>query len=298
VNATRISTYAGTAAPRSGSKRIGRRALPYTFSAWRSFHGRSPASSGFHARAPLGTSRAASYSETLKLAPTILVVTLAMAQSPPEGWRTYQDPRSQFQFVYPEGFGRPSPGTDDGFGDRAAAIRFSEFSAGVHARRIILGGEAVLTTGPPQVDLQAAGGLYDAITLQVFPAPIAAAIRNALPVLTAVNFCDAIGREQHLAPADERLSKLTAKQREAIATVDRMGNVTPKALRCEILADTVTFDKESARDPAGPSRHTYGAIRFLSRPYSSFQLVRGSSEAPSTSLLQQITTVVNSWKEK
>src|SRR5436190_992267 len=122
---------------------------------------------------------------------------LAMAQSPPEGWQRYQDPRSRFQFIYPEGFGTPSPGTDDGFLDRAAAVRFSEFSAGVHSRRIILGGEAVLTTESPQVDLQAAGGLYDSITLQVFPAPIAAVIRNALPVLTSANFCDAIGREQH-----------------------------------------------------------------------------------------------------
>ncbi len=234
----------------------------------------------------------------MKLGLAIFAVILARAQSPPEGWRTYQDPQRRFQFIYPDAFGRPSPGTDNGFGDRAAAIRFSEFSAGVHARRIILGGEAVLTVGPPQLDLQAAGGLYDAITLQIFPAPIAAVIRNALPVVTAANFCDAIGRDQHLDPADGRFSTLTAKQRGAIPAVDRMGNVEPKVFRCEISAGTVTFDKESAADPAGPSRHIYGAIRFLSRSYSSFQLVRGSADPPSPTLLQQITTIINSWKEK
>src|SRR5438046_1995479 len=106
-------------------------------------------------------------SEGSALLLAILAAGLGMAQSPPEGWRTYQDPRSRFQFVYPDGFGRPSPGTDDGFRSRTAAIRFSEFSAGVRSRRILLGGEAVLTSGPPQVDLQAAGGLYDPITLQI-----------------------------------------------------------------------------------------------------------------------------------
>ena len=228
----------------------------------------------------------------------ILAAGLAMAQSSPEGWRTYQDPRSRFQFEYPDTFGRPSPGNDDSFRNRTAAIRFSQFSAGVHARRIILGGEAVLTIGPPQVDLQAAGGLYDPITLQIFPARIAATIQNAMPVLTAGGFCDAIGREQHLDPADGRLTALTAQQRGAIVTVDRMGNTAPKVLHCEIAAGTVTFDKASALRPAAASRHIYGAIRFLPRNYSSFQLVRGSSDAPSTELLQQITMVVNSWKER
>jgi hypothetical protein len=218
-----------------------------------------------------------------------------MAQSPPEGWRTYQDPQSRFQFIYPEAFGSPSPGTDNGFGNRTAAIRFSEFSAGVHARRIILGGEAVLTSGPSQIDLQAAGGLYDPITLQIFPARIAAVIQNALPVLTAAAFCDAIGREQHVDPKDKSLSTLADAQRQAIPAVDRMGNIAPKVFRCEVLADTVVFEKESTYDPGGASRRIYGAVRFLAQPYSTFQVIRGSSDAAPAALLQQITTLVNSW---
>jgi len=237
------------------------------------------------------------YANVLKLVLATLAAGLAMAQSSPEGWRTYQDPRGRFQFLYPEGFGNPSPGTDDGFRSRSAAIRFSEFSAGVHANRIVLGGEAVLTSGPPQFDLQAAGGLYDPITLQVFPGPMASVVEKALPVLTAAVFCDAIGSAQHLDPADGRLSAFTAAQRAAVGNVDRMGNVAPKVFRCEVVARTVTFDKEAALDQAGPSRHIYGAVRFLPPPYSSFQLIRGSGDAPSTALLQQITAVVNSWTE-
>src|SRR6266853_5426006 len=103
-----------------------------------------------------------------KLMIAVCEISVAMAQSAPGTLRTYQDPQRRFQFTYPAGFGTPSAGTDNGFRDRTAAIRFSEFSAGVHTRRIILGGEAVLTVGPPQLDLQAAGGLYDALSLQIF----------------------------------------------------------------------------------------------------------------------------------
>jgi hypothetical protein len=223
-------------------------------------------------------------------------VSFALAQSEPASLRTYRDTQNRFQFTYPAEFGTTAPGTDSGFRDRTAAIRFTLFSAGVHGGHIILGGEAVLTSEAPQVDLQAAGGLYDAITLQVFPEPMARVIQNALPVLSPDTFCDAIGRERHLDPADQRLAGLTAKQRTTIASVDSMGNFTSKVLRCDVTGDAVTFEKEAALGPAGPSRHIYGAIRFLPAPYSSFQLIRGSGDEPGAALIRQITAVVNSWR--
>lgn len=106
-----------------------------------------------------------------------------------------------------------------------------------------------------------------------------------------------IGRELHLDPADRRLTGLTAQQRATIATVDRMGNVAPKVLRCDVAGGTVTFKKEAASDPAGPSRYIYGSIRFLPAPYSSFQLIRGSEDEPGEALLRQIAAVVDSWKQ-
>ena len=229
-----------------------------------------------------------------KLIVAVCAISVAMAQSAPGTLRTYQDPQKRFQFTYPAGFGTPSAGTDSGFRDRTAAIRFSEFSAGVHARRIILGGEAVLTSGAPQLDLQAAGGLYDAITLLIFPEPTAKVIRAALPVLAADTFCEALGRERHLDPADQRFTGLTAQQRAALASVDRMGNFSARVLRCEVVGGTVTFEKTAAPDAAGPSRYIYGAIRFLPAPYSSFQVIRGSGDEPGAALIQQITAVVNS----
>ncbi len=226
----------------------------------------------------------------MKIAPLIAIAALAAAQ-PTAGLRIYQDAQKRFEFSYPIAFGTPSAGTDDGFGDRAAAIRFSEFSAGVHAGRVILGGEAVLTKGPPQVDLQAAGGLYDAITLQVFPAPAATAIRGALARLTAANFCDAVARQQHLDPADPRLRSLTAAQISALSQVDRMGNASQSMLSCERSAETITFSKRAEQ------RYVYGAIRFLAGPYSSFQLIRGGAEAPPPAMLRQLADAVNSWRE-
>ena len=232
----------------------------------------------------------------MKLIFALYTIGIAAAQSQPSSVRTYQDPQGRFQFTYPAAFGTPAPGTDNGFRDRTAAIRFSEFSAGARAGRIILGGEAVLTSGAPQLDLQTAGGLYDPITLQIFPEPIANVIRKALPVLTTDRFCDAIGHESHLGPADQRFSALTAQQRSAIASVDRMGNIQSRVLRCEAVGATVTFEKDAAFEPSGSTRHIYGAIRFLPVPYSSFQLIRGSMDERGGAVLPEITAVVNSWK--
>jgi hypothetical protein len=233
----------------------------------------------------------------MKLAFAMFVISLSVAGSQPASLHVYQDPQSRFQFSYPAGFGTPGPGTDNGVRGREAAVRFSEFSAGVHNGRIVLGGEAVLTSEAPQFDLQTAGGLYDAITLQIFPAPVASIIRNALPTLSAGTFCDAISRDRHLNEEDQRLTGLTARQRAAIASVDRMGNFNSKVLRCDVVSNTVSFVKEAALNPAGPSRYIYGAIRFLPAPYSSFQLIRGGSEAPGDELLIEMTAMVNSWKK-
>jgi hypothetical protein len=205
--------------------------------------------------------------------------------------RTYQDGQKRFEFAYPAEFGATSPGTDSGFRDRVAAIRFADFSAGVHAGKIILGGEAVLTKGDPQVDLQAAGGLYDPITLGVFQAADSLVVRAALPRLTAANFCDAIARERHADPADPRLGSLATAVRNGLAQVDAMGNASPKVSRCDVSGDAVTFEKQAG------GRHVYGTVRFLAPPYSSFQLIRGSAETPDASMLRQIAEVVNSWRE-
>jgi hypothetical protein len=110
--------------------------------------------------------------------------------------------------------------------------------------------------------------------------------------LTAANFCDAIARERHADPGDPRLSSLTVAERTALGQVDQMGNVSPKVLRCEVSGDTVTFAKDTAQ------RYVYGAIRFLPPPYSSFQLIRGSGQAPPPSMLRQITDLVNSWRDR
>lgn len=221
-------------------------------------------------------------------------LTACLAQSGAQ--QTYRDPQNRFVFSYPAEFGAPSAGTNNGAGDRLVAIRFSEFSAGVRGGAIVLGGEAVLTRGFPFLDIQAAGGLYDEITLEVFPDPMRAVVLRSLPRLTVSNFCAEIARERHVDPASAAFQSFNAPQKQALANVDRMRNVAPKIVRCDVTRDTVRFDKEVAFEAGGPRQHVYGAVRFLPEPYSTFQLIRGGANPPPGAVLDQIAEVVRSWR--
>ena len=213
-----------------------------------------------------------------------VMMTLAFAQA--ENQREHVDPGRRFRFSYPAEFGAPSPGTNDGFEDRVAAIR-AVFSAGI-------GGEAALTRGFPVVDIQAVGGLYNAITLEIFPEPMRRLVVQALTPLSVANFCQQIAQEQHLDPQVEALAGLTAQQKSVMATTDRMRNVSPQVLQCVVDGATVTFDKEAASQPGGPRQHVYGAIRFLEGTYATFQIVCAGS-APRAAVLSQMAALVKSW---
>jgi len=217
------------------------------------------------------------------------VATVATTRVPvqADGLREYVDQARRFRFLYPAAFGAPSRGTNDGFGDRVAAVRFSVFSAG-------LGGELAVTRGAPVIDLQAVGGLYDEIALEIFPEPLRRVIVAALPPLSLTTFCQALAREQHLDPGTAALSALTAQQRAALVSVDRMRNVNPRVVQCTVSDTTITFDKEAAFQPGAPSLHIYGAVRFLESPYSTVQIVR-AGPPPDPATLAQMAGVVRSW---
>jgi hypothetical protein len=225
-----------------------------------------------------------------------LTFSACIAQS--GGQLIYEDPQGHFTFHYPADFGTPTPGTNNGYGDRVSAIRFARFSAGVQNGTLVGGGEAALTRGFPLLDLRAAGGLYDEITLEIFPQSVRNLILKTLEPLTVSNFCAAIGRERHVDPASAAFASLSSRQREALGSVDQMGNINPKIVSCELREDTIRFDKEVAFQAGGPRNHVYGAVRFLREPYSTFQLIRGTGKPPSAALLDQITEVVKSWSAR
>jgi hypothetical protein len=56
----------------------------------------------------------------------------------------------------------------------------------------VWGGEAVLSRGFPLLDLRAAGGLYDEITLEIFPQPLRNLVLKTLDPLAASNVCTAM----------------------------------------------------------------------------------------------------------
>lgn len=220
------------------------------------------------------------------------------AEAQPAGWKKYADPERRFAFRYPQRFGETSRGTNSGFGNRAAALRFANFSSGMRHGKIFLGGEAVLTKGRVTIDIQAVGGLYDAIGMEVFPDSLRKRLVKNLPALNASNLCGMLAREKHIDLGKKGLRSLSGKKKRGIRQMDRMRNIKPEMIFCKVSGSTVSFHKTATfKAGAVQSRqHIYGAVRFMRSPYSSFQLVRGGTDPPGEKTLDSMTALVNSIK--
>ena len=205
------------------------------------------------------------------------------AQAP--GWTTYRDPAGRFTFDYPASFGTPSRGTNDGFEDRVAAVRFSGLTG--------LGGEAAVTRGRVVLDLQAFGGLYDPIALEVFPEAMRRQIVAALAPITPESACRLLAAADHV-PGDRGLP---ANVVEAARRVDRFRNVSPRLLRCEVRDGVLIFHKEATFDSSVPParQHIFGALRFLTPQGDAFQLVRALPAPPPAAELETLERVVRSY---
>jgi hypothetical protein len=210
---------------------------------------------------------------------------LALLQQSPT--TVYRDPAGRFTFSYPSSYGTIGHGTNDGFQDRVAVFHFSSFPAR-------FGGEPAVTKGFPLIDLQALGGLYDSLTLEIFPEPLRSRVVSQLPRLTLANFCTALAEPRHLDPALPAFASLKPQEREGISGTDVMRNANPHVIECRTKGDMITFDKERAFGPGYPLQHVYGTVRFLSGNYSTFQLIAGG-EGPSPAVTQAIEDLVASF---
>jgi len=215
-------------------------------------------------------------------------------------WKTYRDPGGRFTFEYPGEWGTVSQGTDSGFEGKVAALRFADFSAGVRGGRLVLGGEAVLTRGAVQVDIQALGGLYDPITAQVVQPPMTRLIDKHLATLGPHNFCKQLAREDHIDWSHDDFAGLTPATLNAFQALDRTRNLNPEVIRCERSGGLVVFHKEATVKLGRQEsrQHLYGAVRFLGGAFSSFQLVRGGLEPPGGGLLNAMARAVESFTAK
>ena len=201
----------------------------------------------------------------------------------------YEDPQGRFTFSYPPGFGSPSRGTNDGFLDRVAAIRFATFSGEG------IGGEVVVTQGPPTLDLQAAGGLYDSIARDALPEGWRQTVVAALPRLTAANVCRNLEATTHLALAAPGLAPIPAAQRARLEDVDRFGNIDPLVESCAVRNGVTVFQKAARIAAGAPRRSIYGAVRFVDGRYSSVQIIRAGAPSP-LPVLDEMRQVVESWR--
>jgi len=217
---------------------------------------------------------------------SLLFCVTAIVALQPASATVYRDPAGRFTFSYPSTFGSIGPGTDDGFQDRVAVFRFSAFPAR-------FGGEPALKRGFPLIDLQAVGGLYDSLTLGIFPEPLRRQVVGQLAQLALTNFCAALGQPRHLDPSLPAFVSLRPQERDAIAATDVMRNANPRVIACRTAGDMITFDKERAFAPGYPAQHVYGTVRFLTGTYSTFQLIAGG-EAPDAATLTAIENLVAS----
>ena len=128
----------------------------------------------------------------------------------------------------------------------------------------------------------------------MFPDPIRSLVIGTLTPLSAGNFCEQLTTEQHLDSNNPALATLTSQQLTAAVAIYQMRCVSLTVLQCTRDGDTVTFDEEVAFQRGSPRQRVYGAVRFLAGTYSSFQIVR-AGEVPNARVLEQMTTVVNSW---
>lgn len=219
---------------------------------------------------------------------SLLLWATAMAVLQPAATTVYRDPAARFTFSYPSTYGSIGPGTADGLLDRVASFRFSSFPAR-------FGGEPALTRGFPLIDLQALGGLYDSLTLEIFPEPLRARVVSQLPRLTLANFCAALAAPRHIDPTLPVFASLRPQERDAIGGTDVMRNTNPRVIECRTSGDMITFDKERAFGPGYPAQHVYGTVKFLTGNYSTFQLIAGG-EAPNGALMTAIENLVASFR--
>jgi hypothetical protein len=87
---------------------------------------------------------------------------------------------------------------------------------------------------------------------------------------------------------------LTPPQRAAIGQVDAMRNVNPRVLECRVDDGVVVFDKERSAAADGPVQHVYGAVRFLSPPFSTFHVIAGGNP-PDRAMLTALADLVRSF---
>jgi hypothetical protein len=214
-----------------------------------------------------------------------VLVAVVHAQAPQPGWRTFVDSDRGLAFTAPEHYGAPVRGTDSGFRNRVAAYKFPSLSG--------VGGEAVLTAGFIDVDLQAVGGLYDAIARGVLQDTDVPVVVAALTPLTANNFCAVLGATNRAAGL-----KLPPRLLAAAERLDAMRNISPVVHRCTVTSGIAVFHKETTFQSATVSarQHLFGAVHFLGAPYSSFQVIRGLPSAPSADDLDTLARIVQSFR--
>jgi hypothetical protein len=208
-------------------------------------------------------------------------VVLVPAATVAQDVRVHRHSAPAFTFEYPPAFGEPVRGSDDGFEDRRAALRFDR-----------QGLDVVLTSGRVLVDHQAVSGLHDHFALQVLPERPRAQLLTVLPPLDAATFC------AQLAAADHVTGLTLPPDVQSMARMaDTMQRHSPRVETCERRGTIVRFSRraQAVAGSAATETSVFGAVRFLDGPFSSFQVIGRSAASPDAAMLASLERIVESF---
>jgi hypothetical protein len=120
--------------------------------------------------------------------------------------------------------------------------------------------------------------------------------RQILAVLAPVtpqSACQLLAAADHV-PADGRLP---AKVLDLARSLDRMRNVAPRLVRCDMRDGVLVFHKETTFESGLPPvrQHIFGALRFLTPPGDAFQIIRVLATPPAMAELETLERLVRSF---
>ena len=103
-------------------------------------------------------------------------------------------------------------------------------------------------------------------------------ILAVLPPVTPQSACQLLAVADHV-PADRGLP---ANVVELARRLDRMRNVAPRLVRCDVMDGVLVFHKETTFESGLPAarQHIFGALRFLTAQGDAFQIIRALATPP------------------
>jgi hypothetical protein len=211
-------------------------------------------------------------------------------QEEPQGsWTEHVEEEIGVRFRYPSGWGELQVGTNDGFGNRTLARRFS-LLGGPEFNSPGLGGEFVLLNGRVTADWVTLGGFYSEIIMEAVPEEVKDKIVEVLPPIDQNNLCVALGDGLKIDLSAADLPPMTEAQAATLPQMHSFDNDSPEVILCRAVGETIVFYKTCQL--RGGRKYIAGAMRFDLPGFDSCQLVARGFEPMAPEFLVEIAKII------